>query len=339
MPHQSTCKAEGCSQSHIKHYCKICKNNDSTHRASKCPYVKREKYDKLMNEIKYNNIINALFCITMSIMFGLIETTLIYMIFYGTLFSAMYYTISFKWMKRELDRIPPFQKGILIAMIAAIIWCIVNIQQLKDRVLVLEQGYKYIVHGALEQINSRLDGLMTENEIFRRVDDMITARIKRERLGWGCFIEGTQIQINKDGTLINVEQLNNNDYVYSPILDKQVKIRNITEGLETGYMYEFITMDSMSVIVTATHPMKMCGTTVLCDAHCDYNVAAENVQAGDWTLTENGYQQICSIRKILVDGVMVYNFVVDDEEALHTVMANGIHTFDLMKQKQHHSNV
>ena len=31
------CKVLSCNENHSRHYCKICKNKDSTHRSSQCP--------------------------------------------------------------------------------------------------------------------------------------------------------------------------------------------------------------------------------------------------------------------------------------------------------------
>eukprot|EP01084_Bolivina_argentea_P287759 493777_1 len=165
--------------------------------------------------------------------------------------------------------------------------------------------------------------------------------ITRSEFGLGCFLEGTKIQIDKDGNTVNVEDLKDGDFVYSKSLDRVVPIKILfSYGEETGTMYE-ITTGSFSVVVTKTHPMKLCRRAGAARGFdCDENIAAEGIHPGNWTQTVKGYQKIVSVEKISVDKALVYNFMLDvDGEVLVTrrdIIADGIVTLDLEAQKQHH---
>ena len=157
--------------------------------------------------------------------------------------------------------------------------------------------------------------------------------ITRQHFGLGCFINGTMIQLDEYGTMKSIEELNEYDVVYNPDLNKTFSIKVMTMGPEQdGYIYQFITNDSLSVSVTKTHPMKICNpSNVVCE-----NIAAAEVQEGSITETVNGYQEIVKINKSRADGVMVYNLWLDMNEDRsdieRTIIANGIHTFDLKVQ-------
>eukprot|EP01084_Bolivina_argentea_P284022 486616_1 len=172
----------------------------------------------------------------------------------------------------------------------------------------------------------------TMYSVFNRLS---SRSITRAEFGLGCFLKGTKIQIDKDGNTVNIEDLIDGDYVYSPTLNRLIKIKILfLYGEETGTMYEITTKGSLSVIVTETHPMKICNNNV-----CN-NIAAKDIFVGNWTQTINGNQEIISVEEISVENALVYNFMLDiDGNTLVTfrdVIANGIISLDLEAQKQHH---
>eukprot|EP01083_Nonionella_stella_P033480 91648_1 len=158
--------------------------------------------------------------------------------------------------------------------------------------------------------------------------------VTRQHFGLGCFVNGTMVQLDEFGTMKRIEELNEYDMIYNPDLNATFKIKIITVGPEEGFIYEFMTRDALTVSVTKTHPMKVCngkGVKMECE-----NIAASQVGVGNMTKTMNGYQDIIKINKVPANGAIVYNvwLDLDDDTPIieRTIIANGIHTFDLKAQ-------
>jgi len=218
-----------------------------------------------------------------------------------------------------------------------------NVKALDDKIVRTTQEWNQTYSSYIEG-----DGWIKKADTYVRetmysvFHKLSSKTITRQEFGLGCFMQGTKIQVDEHGTTVNVEELKDGDYVYSPALGELVKIKVLfLYGEETGNMYEITTHDGFSVVVTETHPMKICrnGDDDVFD--CRHNIAAKDVLPGNWTVTLNGYAQIESVEAISVENALVYNFMLDvADDVLVTfrdVMANGIVSLDLEAQKRHHS--
>eukprot|EP01084_Bolivina_argentea_P084319 152530_1 len=233
--------------------------------------------------------------------------------------------------------------GIIFALMAILFMIVYNhdirIGNLEYGYNILADGMREFDHRLTNLSNTFNDTLYTpwlEKEGFVKVlDDQIVRTINRFGLirRAGCFIEGTQIQIDKYGNTKNIEDFRTNDYIYSPFLDKEINVIPIY-GNETGYMYQFITNDSFSMIVTVKHPMLIC-----VDDNCNQNIAAKNVYQRNSTLTINGQQQFIKVKQIQVENVKVYNLLlmIGENEPITSriVIANGIYSLDFHEQQKH----
>jgi len=210
------------------------------------------------------------------------------------------------------------------------------------------------VDNRLNQVQKKLDNMYTDmmdnspnvkwadtmfgNAVYNIMKKFKKDPITRRDFGLGCFIGGTQIQISKHGDVISVEALMDGDFIYNPILDKEMRIKTFIAGPENGYLYNVSTTDGLYVIVTETHPMILCDNTQ--QMSCQNNIAVKNVFVGNRTLTKNGLQRINNVTKIKSNDLMVYNFMYDmdnhDNILFHSVIANGIYTLDLYAQQHHH---
>ena len=185
------------------------------------------------------------------------------------------------------------------------------------------------------------DFVLDTINVFAQMDKMKLRRL----LGLGCFIEGTNIWIDKFGNYINVEQLENGFYVYNPVLNINIKINSVIGGYETGFVYNITTDNLLSIVVTKTHPMMIAtGFNNSIDINSNINIAAKDVRVGNYTWTVNGIEKIISIEKIKVENTAVYNFMFDESEMemnaiksiiSRAVIANGVYTLDLKAQMSH----
>merc|ERR1719336_2082259 len=132
------------------------------------------------------------------------------------------------------------------------------------------------------------DGYVRETMyfIFKRLS---SKPLTRAEFGLGCFMEGTLIQIDAQGNTVPVEQLKNGDFVFHPLWERQVRIKTVIYGDESGVMYKIHSNDSKSVVVTETHPMVLCDAVNGVVIACGHNIAAKNVATGNWTQSVNGY--------------------------------------------------
>ena len=158
--------------------------------------------------------------------------------------------------------------GLLFAIIFALIAvAFALIFDLRFRVKDLEYGYDILAIGIKEVDNRVTDLAQTvdkhtwapwNNDGWAKTfDGYLVATldrmgISREKFIAGCFIEGTPIQIDRYGNIKNIEQFRTGDYVYVPSLDGKFPVIPIY-GNETGFMYQFVTNDSLSITVTKTH--------------------------------------------------------------------------------------
>eukprot|EP01084_Bolivina_argentea_P118715 210579_1 len=367
------CRAVGCQQRHNSHYCKICHDKDSDHRALNCPYSQMQRirkkriingdivyldtYDKIIQEgtehVK-SRIFNGVWNYLITIIIAYIHS-LVHYVEYAILWDVVAILmlcvcrLFWIWIKPALMRIGKMDKVYLalhaigyavIAVLCAFVF------DLRTRVVQLEYGYDVLSEG-LKAIDQRVDEYDKRyNETFLKKDTwigtldghLVTALarmgISRARLRMGCYIEGTQIQVDEFGNTMYIEDFRTGDYVYSPLLEDRFPAIPI-HGYETGYMYEFITEDHFSLTVTQYHAM------YIVDNNQEYNIAAEDVVKGNSTLTaaSGEYQKFVEIRKIPVDNIRVFNLLilvpVDIPITSRSIIADGIVTLDFKGQQVH----
>eukprot|EP00485_Elphidium_margaritaceum_P007768 CAMPEP_0202703890 /NCGR_PEP_ID=MMETSP1385-20130828/16681_1 /ASSEMBLY_ACC=CAM_ASM_000861 /TAXON_ID=933848 /ORGANISM="Elphidium margaritaceum" /LENGTH=358 /DNA_ID=CAMNT_0049361811 /DNA_START=33 /DNA_END=1109 /DNA_ORIENTATION=- len=190
-----------------------------------------------------------------------------------------------------------------------------------------------------KKADERYTKFLAETEKMQKVEQLASKMwegfglitVTRQHFGLGCFVEGTLIQVDEHGNVKPIETLNEHDTIWNPDLAQAMKIRVLTIGPEDGFIYKFVTNESLSVSVTKTHPMK------ICDEQCG-NMAAADVLVGDLTQTVYGLQEIVAIDKVQASNATVYNIMLDmnaDNSSAHhqrSMVANHIHTFDLYVQ-------
>lgn len=145
------------------------------------------------------------------------------------------------------------------------------------------------------------------------------------RGGGGCFAEDTHILMG-DGSLKRAGAIRPGDEVYSPIVDRPIKVRQVIAGPESAALLA-ISLGDRSVRVTQEHPfMTRLGP-----------VPAHQLKPGDEIIDLGGqYQAITAIQSISHDKpVNVWNFVLDGSyhEMSHLLVGDGIVSGDLVLQQ------
>ena len=209
--------------------------------------------------------------------------------------------------------------------------------EIKDFATKIDQTIEIKAVRPIDDIYSKL---LSQNPWMKTIDDNFLKIFSffagdhkaRQFFQLGCFLEGTQIQRDAFGNTINVEYVKDGMYVWNHELNMKIRVRNSLAGNENGIIYKFKLSDGLEITVTDTHPMK-----IMKDGQY-INVAAKNVIIGDITESINYKQTIIEIQQIPANGVMVYNFEFDipEESPINNriLIANGIHTYDYIAQKQ-----
>jgi hypothetical protein len=145
-----------------------------------------------------------------------------------------------------------------------------------------------------------------------------------DRTDLGCLQEGTLVTI-EPGYRVPIETLRSGDRVWSPTLQRQVPIIEVTAGPENRNMIELHAGDK-TVVVTETHPMPTpMGMR-----------QARDLYVGDELLVGSKYQTITAIeRKLPPAGTRVWNLRLptDQGELGQTFEADGIVVGDLGLQE------
>jgi len=163
-----------------------------------------------------------------------------------------------------------------------------------------------------------------------------TQAASRYYFGLGCWPAGTKIQLDSQRNTIPVEDIKVGMKVWSQELQREVRVRLVLSGPESGHLYQITTSDGFKVKVTSEH-----GVKILDDRSSQTwrVVTAEKVANGTWTQTLNGIQQITVVERVLIeeDPIMVYNFELslpnDLPATSYTVTSNGIVTGEFNAQK------
>ncbi len=142
------------------------------------------------------------------------------------------------------------------------------------------------------------------------------------RLGMGCFVEGTKIQVSKN-TSMDVELLRKGDEVLLSN-GKMSQIEEIVKGPELKPVIEFKLKNSKKVTVTDAHPMLTQRGVI----------QAKEVTIADQFLSNGSWTSIVAMTSKTYKGD-VYNFVLAGEGLEnHLLVSDDIVTGDLFLQRK-----
>ena len=218
------------------------------------------------------------------------------------------------------------------------------IESLKVAVVELEYGMQAMderITKQIDELNATYTQELEERASLQKVEELasnmwkgfgLPGMVTRSFFGLGCFAEGTQIQIDEFGNMVNVETLNRTDsVVFNHALNMTAKVMLFTVGPEDEDVFEIVTVNGRTVTVTKSHPMRVCAVGMNCEW-----IRADEVKLADTVMTIYGLEKVVDIVRRPGSGMMVYNVMMalDQDVSLvdRTIVANGMITGDLLVQ-------
>ena len=143
----------------------------------------------------------------------------------------------------------------------------------------------------------------------------------------GCFAKGSRI-LMADGTYKKIEDLYAGEEVYNPVTKKASRIQSLLESTEELPLIELKYKNNI-LRVTQDHPMLTSFGII----------QAKTLKVGDKVIGQNGIEELLEEVNILdIDPAQrVYNLVLeseDDSYELHSIIAEGFATGDLIAQQR-----